>query len=122
MWIGGRRAIGLVAIYAIALHVILWSAIAPTLAANQLDPFSIICHSEADAPPDQAPDNPAPAPGHACDHCNLCSVSAPPALAPIFAGQHAPVRLLQILQPTSSAVSSHLTTTPKLARGPPSFA
>jgi hypothetical protein len=85
------------------------------------DPFSVICHSEAGAPAEQAPA--APAHTQACDHCNLCSAApASAALVPVFAGQLAPARLLQILRPVSAALAGHLATTPKLARGPPQFA
>jgi hypothetical protein len=125
MRINGRRALSVVAIYAIALHAILWTALAPQVAGSPLDPFSVICHSgpQTGAPAEQSPENPAPAPGHACDHCNLCSAAAAPAaLVPIFAGQLAPARLLQILQPASAALGGHLATTPNLARGPPQFA
>ena len=40
----GRRSISWVAIYAIALHAILWG-VAPMAAAPASDPFSVICHS-----------------------------------------------------------------------------
>lgn len=116
----GRRSISWVAIYAIALHAILWG-VAPMTAASPLDPFSVICHSEAAAPGEQAPA--APAHTQACDHCNLCSAGpATAALFPVFAGQLAPARLLQILRPVSAILAGHLATTPKLARGPPQFA
>ena len=116
----GRRSISWVAIYAIALHAILWG-VAPMAAAPASDPFSVICHSEAASPAGQAPA--APAHTQACDHCNLCSAGpATAALVPVFAGQLAPARLLQILRPVSAALAGHLATTPKLARGPPPFA
>jgi hypothetical protein len=116
----GRQSISWVAIYAIALHAILWG-VAPMTAAPSTDPFSVICHSEAPAPTEQAPA--APVHTQACDHCNLCSAGpAPAALVAVFAGQLAPARLLQILQPVSAALAGHLATTPKLARGPPQFA
>jgi DUF2946 family protein len=124
MRVGGRRALSVVAIYAIALHTILWSALAPQIAGSQLDPFSVICHSETQtAPVGQTPENPAPTPTHACDHCNLCSTGAAPAsLVSVFAVQLAPVRLLQVLQPASAAMGGHLATAPNLARGPPPVA
>jgi hypothetical protein len=123
MRMNGKRGISVLAIYAIALHAILWSAAAPQIAASPLDPFSVICHSEASAPGDQRPSEPASAPTHACDHCTLCAANATPAtLTPVLAGQLSPARLLQILQPVSAALGGHLMTTPNFARGPPQFA
>jgi hypothetical protein len=118
-----RRALSWVAIYAVALHTMLTGIVLQAHAAS-VDPFTIICHSDtAGAPAEQTPASPASVPAQACDHCNLCSVAAPPvALATAFAGQLAPARLLQTLRPVSAAAHSNLATTPKLARGPPSFA
>ena len=119
MRLGGRRTVSLVAIYAIALHAILWG-IAPMAAGPAADPFSVICHSDASVPAEQSPASPAPM--HACDHCNLCSIAtSPAALGSVLAGQLAPARLLQVLQPVSAGVRGHLATTPNLARGPPLF-
>jgi len=119
----GKRGISVLAIYAIALHAILWGAAAPRIAASPLDPFSVICHSEAATPADETPAGPAQAPAQPCDHCTLCAANtALAALASVPAGQLAPARLLQILQPISAALGGHLTTTTKLARGPPQFA
>jgi hypothetical protein len=119
MRLGGRRVVSVLAIYAIALHAILWG-VAPMAAGPSVDPFSVICHSEA-TPAEQSPATPAPA--HACDHCNLCSAApAPAALNSVVTDWLAPARLLQILQPATAAVRGHLATTPHLARGPPVFA
>jgi Protein of unknown function (DUF2946) len=122
---GVRQIVTLVAIWAVALHALLFG-IAPMLASGSAgsDPFAIICHSDAQgaAPTEQAPNRPDTIPGRACDHCNLCSASTPPVLKPVLAGQLAPTRLLQVLQPVSAAVRSHLAITPHLARGPPNFA
>jgi hypothetical protein len=123
MRVSGKRATSVLAIYAIALHAILWGAVAPQIAASPLDPFAVICHSDPAAPTGQSPADPASAPAQPCDHCNLCSAAAAPAtLVLIFVGQLAPARLLQILQPASTALGGHLATTPNLARGPPQFA
>ena len=120
-----RRAVSFAAIYAIALHTILLG-IAPVPAGVPVagDPFSIICHSDAQAggAAEQTPGGPDVVPGHACDHCNLCSASPPLVIDSVFAGQLAPVRLLQVLQPASTAAPSHLAITLHLARGPPNFA
>ncbi len=111
----------MLAVYAIALHAILWSAVAPQAAS--LDPFSVICHSDAASPGDQTPAEPASAPAHACDHCTLCAAAAAPAaLDAVLAGKLTPARLLQILRPVSSALGGYLAFTPRLARGPPQFA
>jgi hypothetical protein len=94
------------------------------LAGSAVDPFSVICHSEAPATADQpAPASPASAPTHACDHCNLCNAAGPPAaLDSVLAAQLAPARLLHVLRPASAAVRDHLATTHNRARGPPAFA
>lgn len=120
-----KRSVTLLAIYAVALHVILLG-LAP-IAANgsaAVDPFSVICHSAAAAGTagDQAPARGDLVPGHACEHCNLCSAMAPPA-APDHAliGIVAPARILHVLRPVSSATHASLAT-PKLAQGPPAFA
>ena len=116
----GRKSVGWVAIYAIALHAILWG-VAPMAAAPSLDPLSVICHSEPATPAEQSPA--APAPAHTCDHCNVCNTApTPTALDSTVTEQLAPARLLQILLPTSTAVRGYLATTPHLARGPPAFA
>jgi hypothetical protein len=120
-----RQVMIWVAIYAVALHVIVLG-LAP-IAANgaTVDPFSVICHSAASAavPGDAAPGQPDLAPGHACEHCNLCSAAAPPP-APDTAliGNLAPTRLLQVLRPASALPSVGVAFRPNLARGPPLFA
>ena len=117
--IGVRRALSLAAIYVIALHTILLGLV-PVSAGESVvgDPLSVICHSDAQAaaPAEQAPGRPD---GHACDQCNLCSASVAPVLDPVLAGQLAPTRLMQVLHPESTALRSHLATTPHLPRGPP---
>ncbi len=68
-----------VAIYAVAMHTLL-TGVAPAFAAAQdsVDPFSVICLHDAGAaaPTGQQPSGLVP--GHACEHCNLCSAAAPP--------------------------------------------
>ena len=120
---GFRRALNLAAIYVVALHTILLGVV-PVPAVSVVDAsLSIICHSDVEAvAPAQSPGRPDIIPGHACDHCILCSASAPLVLNYVLAGELAPTRLLQVLQPASTAVRSHLTITPHLARGPPNFA
>ena len=122
---GLRRAVSLAAIYAVALHTILFGiAPVPASGSGADDPFSIICHSNAQAvgAAEQAPGGPDIVPGHACDHCILCSASATLVLDSVFAGQLAPTQLLQVLLPASTAARSHLAITLHLARGPPYLA
>src|SRR5215470_19090933 len=74
---GIRQFLGALAAVALALHTVAWG-IAPSAGLAAVDPFSVICHSEASAPVDPAPDHSPLVPGQACDHCSLCSASAPP--------------------------------------------
>jgi hypothetical protein len=124
MRVSVRRTLSWVAIYAIALHTVLLGA-APLIAGPTVDPFSVICHSEAPAaaPAEQTPATPVSAPSHACDHCNLCSAMAPPdPLDGVVVAQLAPARLLQVLRPTTAATRDGIAASLKRARGPPAFA
>ena len=122
---GPRRVVSLAAIYAVALHTILLG-IVPVAAGSSVagDPFSIICHSDAQAvaPAEQAPDRPDIIPGHACDHCILCSAAAPPIVSEVFAGRLVPTHLVLVLRPASNSLRSHLAITLHFARGPPYLA
>jgi len=124
MRMGVSRAVSWAAIYAVALHAILLG-LAP-IAANgaSVDPFSVICHSVASAAVsgDEAPGKPDLVPGHACEHCNLCSAAAPPPAPDIvLIGNLAPTRLLQVLRPASHAPRAGVAFRRNLARGPPLF-
>lgn len=118
---GSRRAVGFMAILAIALHGLLLS-LAPLVAAAN-DPFTVICHSVPQSSgQEQTPAGPDIG-LHGCDHCNLCSAAGTPvAVDNVLAGQLRPGRLLHVLWPVSPAATISLATTPKLARGPPTFA
>jgi len=120
---GSRRAVGFVAILATALHCLLLSLV-PLAAAAANDPFTVICHSVPQSTSGQEQTPAGPDIGlHGCDHCNLCSAAATPvAVDDVLAGQLRPGRLLQVLWPVSTAATISLATTPKLARGPPTFA
>ena len=62
---GLRRAVSLAAIYAVALHIILFGiAPVPASGSGADDPFSIICHSDAQAvgAAEQAPAGPISSP------------------------------------------------------------
>lgn len=126
MSMGLRRGVTLLAIYAIALRVILLAflpvgAFAATSAA--LDPLAVICHSSADGSDPAAPAKAPLIPGHACEHCNLCSAMAPLA-APATALYALPLRtgVVQVLRPASAAARPIATADRRLARGPPVFA
>jgi len=109
----------LLAIYAIALHVIL-SSVGSSLVAPTVDPFSVICHTASPAPAQQKPADPDHEPSSACDHCSLCSAIAPPAvLDDVLVGQFVPTSVLELLRPASSFERISRTATIKLARGPP---
>jgi DUF2946 family protein len=116
-----KRIVGVAATIAIALHTILWATVGP-FAAPAIDPFTVICHSEASAPADQAPGNGTPPAAHACDHCNLCSAIAPPVLLNTLSSTLAPARVLQVLRPAAVTPRRDVAADPKLARGPPAFA
>jgi hypothetical protein len=117
-----KRVVSWAAIYAVALHAILLG-VSPIAASALIagDPFSIICHSNTQAvATDQSPSRPDLVPGNACEHCNLCSASAPPPAPDVAAnGVILPLPVTHILRPASSAPRVGLTSDPKLARGPP---
>ena len=114
-----RKVGGVLAIYAVAVHVVLAGLMPPGAAATTADPLSVICHS---VPPEAAgqPDTSIPQPGHACEHCNLCTALAPPQAPDTqLAGTLLPARVLQVLSPLSTSTRTSLASDPKLARGPP---
>jgi hypothetical protein len=120
-----RRGVTVLAIYAVALHVILLG-LAPIAANGEIvNPFSVICHGIAPtgAAGDETPGKPDLIPGHACEHCNLCSAAAPPpAPGIVLIGNLLPTRLLQVLRPASNAAPASIALRPNFARGPPPFA
>jgi hypothetical protein len=119
---GVKKTLSVVAIYAIALHAVLWAFAGPMAAASAADPFSVICHSVApDAADDtQAPTLPGRAASYACDHCNLCSsVMPPPVPDVVLAGRLTPVRVLDVLRPAELGPHDGRASDPKRAQGPP---
>ena len=113
-----RNVVTLAAIYAVTLNVIFLGLMPFSPAANAADPFSVICHSITSG--DQAPVKSGLVPGHACEHCNLCSISEPPPVPDIaLATAMVPPRILHVLQPVSMPGRIGTTCEPKLARGPP---
>ena len=114
-----RRSVTVLAIYAVALNVIFLGLSPVTGNAAAIDPFSVICHSVTGAPGNQAP-KPGLIPGHACEHCNLCSITEPPAAPDVaLAIEFRPVWVRHMLRPASTPLHAGLTSDPKLARGPP---
>jgi hypothetical protein len=117
----GRRILGWVAIYAVAMHTLL-AGVAPVFAATQdsFDPSTFICLHDAGG---GDPANTQPSglvPGHACEHCNLCSAVAPPPAPDVaFMINLAPARVLHVLRPVSGPPHCGVSSDPKLARGPP---
>ena len=122
MHAGLRQFRGAVAAFALFLQTIAWG-IGPAPAPAVVDPFSVICHSDASAPVDPASDHGPPSPAHACDHCNLCSASAPP-LPPgtTIAAYIKPVRTLAIPRSVDSTRHDTIIGEASLARSPPLFA
>ncbi len=120
-----RRSVTLLAIYAVALHVIFLGFGPINANGAAVDPLSVICHgvAAANAPGDQAPGKSDLIPGHACEHCNLCSAVAPPPSPDIpLAGNLGPVRVLHLLRPASTIARPGITSDPRLTRGPPQIA
>jgi len=118
-----RKSTTLLAIYAVALHVILSSIGA--LAVSTIDPFSVNCHSIADVGTtgNEAPSKPDLVPGHACEHCNLCSAAAPPPAPDVALNvDFKPTHVLHVLFLASTPTRIGVTSDPKLARGPPQTA
>jgi hypothetical protein len=120
-----RSVTVLVALYAMALHVIV-AGFAPIGAGTPDSAASLfpICHSVSLTTPDgDSPINPGLQPGQACDHCNLCSAAAPPpAPDAAFTALLAPTKVVAVLKPASLPVRDGRTADRKLARGPPAFA
>lgn len=120
MRVSGRRVISFLAIYAVALNLIFLGLAPVGASANAIDPFSVICHSIAGTQGDEAPSKSGLIPGHACEHCNLCSIVAPPPAPDVALNiDFRPVRILQVLRPESTEPRAGLSSDPKLARGPP---
>ena len=118
-----RRTVTMLAVSTIALHTVLWVAVAPFTVAPSVDPFTVICHGGASPPTDSAPIHGPFLPAHACDHCNLCgAVTLLPAPGTLLVARFEPVRTLRVLHPANIARHDDIAADPKLARGPPVFA
>ncbi len=113
-----RLSVTLLAIYAVALHVVSLG-LAPISANAAVDPFSVICHSVTDVQGDEAPKS-GLIPGHACEHCTLCNMVAPPPAPDVALDVTlVPAPVLAVLRPAPTQVRAGVTSDPKLARGPP---
>jgi len=119
---GIRQFLGAVAAMALALHTVAWG-IVPAPGPASVDPFSVICHSDASAAVDPAFDQSPLAPAQACDHCNLCSAFAPP-LPPNtkIAAYVAPATESAVPPAVDSPRHDAVVGGPGFARGPPSIA
>src|SRR5882672_2373455 len=99
-----KKLLSWVAIYAVAVHTLL-TGIGPAFATAQenADPLSVICLHDAGAavPADQQPAGLLP--GHACEHCNVCSAVTAAVPEIVLIGNLLPPRLLRVLHPASAA-------------------
>ncbi len=118
-----RRSVTLLALYAVALHVIVlgFFPVSPS-AFGPTSPFAIICHTtgpavESNMPP---PGTLHYRPGSAIEYCDLCCAAAPPP-APETALhiEYRPVRVLHVLSSDSTPTQSSLPFNSRLIRGPP---
>ncbi|MEP7030326.1 MAG: hypothetical protein ABI830_05270 [Pseudolabrys sp.] len=114
-----RRVFGVVAIVVIALNAVL-AGLSPVIAAPSIDPFTVICHSGADAAGGETPAD-TPAPANPCHHCTLCSAAPAPSasLDTVLARQLLPAKLLHVLRPAPVAPRDGIASNPHQARGPP---
>jgi hypothetical protein len=113
-----RQVVTWVAIYAVALQVILLGLVPIAANGDTVNPFLVICPSVAPAG-DEAPGKFDP--GHACENCNLCSAAPPPEPAVVLIGNLRPTRRLHVLRPASHAPTAGVAFRLHLARGPPRF-
>lgn len=116
-----RKSVTMLALYAVALHVILLGLF-PASVVAPINPFAVICHTTG---PAAKPGEPPPGtlrylPSRAFDHCDVCSAAAPPP-APDAACKvdFRAARVLHVLRPVSTAAQVGLAFDPNPIRGPP---
>ena len=120
---GWRQAIGVMAIYAVALHVLL-PGFSPVVAGDApAAPGFVVCHSDRTGIPPRQTDGDVPGADSCCDHCDLCNALAtPPLRGASYAQVLTPTLVLEVLRPLSTAARLSLSRDPKRARGPPQAA
>jgi len=118
-----RRSVTLLALYAVALHILLLGFLPPELGSfSPIDPFAIICHT---VDPSGGQGKPAQGklqylPGRAIDRCDLSSaVAPPPSPDESFRIDLQRTRLLDVLEPHSVGEHKSLVYPANLIRGPP---
>jgi len=118
---GWKSVFGVIAIYVIALHVVL-AGFHPVDAGRAPAGLGfVICHSDPAGAPAQQPDGNVPGADSCCDRCDLCNaLTMPPLPEASFAQGLVPTSALHVLRPLSTAARLSLCRSPKLAQGPPS--
>jgi len=118
-----RRSVTLVALYTVALHIVLLGFLPAGVGSfSPIDPFAIICHT---ASPSEHPGEPPQGslqylPGRAIDRCDLSSVvGLPPTPEASFKVELQPTRLLDVLRPDTAPEQKSPVYPANLIRGPP---
>jgi hypothetical protein len=120
---GWNSVFGVIAIYVIALHVVLAGFKPVDAGGAPASPGFVICHSDPAGIPSEHHDGGAPGDDSCCDRCDLCNALATPPLPDSSQAQLvAPTTVLDVLRPLSTTARLSLSRSPKLARGPPSTA
>lgn len=118
-----KRLLSILAIAAIAMHTVLWGGTVTYSATAAIDPFLVICHSAENTTLDQVPASPGSLPSHACDHCNLCGSTPPPAaVSAVAVVQFLQIGSSYVLEPAPAVPHGGVEVALKGARGPPVFA
>lgn len=118
-----QRSITLLALYAVALHVVVLGFLPVDLDAyGPLDPFSIICHTIG--PPEHPGEPPEGKlqclPGRGIDRCDLSNAAACPPPSDQFLKIDPPrTRLLDILRPHDATRARLAASIVHPIRGPP---
>ena len=118
-----RRSVTLVALYAVALHIVLLGFLPAGFGTfSPIDPFAIICHTVG---PAEHPGEPPQGrlqylPGRAIDRCDLSNaVGLPPSPEEFFKVDLRRTRLLDVLRPHAASEQKSLIYPANLIRGPP---
>jgi hypothetical protein len=118
-----QRSVTLVALYAVALHIVLLGFLPAGFGTfSPIDPFAIICHTVG---PAEHPGEPPQGslqylPSRAIDRCDLSSaVGLPPSPEAFFKVALQPTRLLDLLRPHRALAQKSPVYPANLIRGPP---